>query len=154
MEEKSFSLTPVINTKTKTMELEKYSEVLDACKKYVATIPNDLVIENADDLKAVKKFRAEIGNKKKDITSVRLQANNMYLGVFNEQTKTIETILNEKWTLLGEKVKEYTESQKEEEPVVVEQKVFKATISTTDEKAFNKVVELCEKNNIAVVIAK
>lgn len=154
MEEKGFSLTPVLNTTTKTMELEKYSEVLDACKKYVAKIPSDLIIENANDLKEIKKFRAEIGNKKKDITSVRLQANNMYLGVFNEQTKTIEAILNEKWELLGKKVKEYTDSLKEEEPVIIEQKVFKATISTTDEKAFNKVIELCEKNNIAVIVAK
>lgn len=115
--------------------IAEFDKVVEDCKAFIEREGNiSLVISNDNDKKIAKLSRTAIRKKKDEIASLRKDLNLAVMGAFNEQAKTLESLLDEADATLKEHITAYENAGKPEEPPV-----FKCTISSYDEKAIEKV---------------
>lgn len=143
-EEKKFDLVPVIDDATGNYVIKDYDSVLRIVNEYVEKAVN----ENAnvtDDVtfKHCKDTRTDIRKHKDVITQARIHINALLLGQFNEQLKTIETLLDATDKALKAKVDAYNTDVKGK--VDLKPKVITLTVKGYDAKAINKVKDLAVK---------
>lgn len=142
-----FELTPVVNKETGKYELANFNEVLESARNYIKEHHFE-EINNALDYSGVKEARTEIRARQDLIKEVRLRANELILGTFNEQAKTLEKLLGEEDAHL----KALKEKWEAESGKIAKPKAFKMTIKTFDEKAFEKIRAFAIKLNAEVEV--
>lgn len=101
-----------------------------------------------DDQKRAKEVRAEINKVLGLIKRRRIDVIADFTGVYEEQCKTIERLLDTRQKEFGKAISDYEEKVKSEDVVAsAAAKVYTATLKFTDEKLINKISEFAEKNN-------
>lgn len=137
MSENEYGLVPVIDSSTGKYVLEHYDEVVDACKAFIAQNDFDSIADELD-FKDLKAARTEIRSKLDQISRTRIDLNEMLLGEFNTQLKTLEALLKD----ADNKLKGLKDSwEKEHKNTVDKPTVIKITIKSYDAKVINKLKE-------------
>ena len=114
-------------------EIEEYSQVKKDCERFIKENAHlDLVIQNDEDKKIVKKSRTEIRKKQNEIASLRKSLNDIVMGKFNEQAKEIESRLKQVDGDLKDKLDKYDNS-------LGKPKIIALTIKGYDLKKIEKV---------------
>lgn len=129
-------------------EIKDFDNVLKLAQKKVAEfIP--FVIQDDEQNKAAKEFRANCNKAKKNIADLRLSTIKSITGNFEEQCKQLEKIFDDKQKEIGVEINAYAASKKEEK-TLVSTKTYSLKLTYNSEKLTQKIIEFCQKNNITV----
>ena len=149
-QEREFSLTSIENDGT--LLINSFEGLLLAVKAYVQE-NKVFAIQTKSDCTFARKQRAEINNKLEAIKRFRIDTVNDFVTEFNEQCKTIETLLDDLQKDYGNAIKAFTDSQK----LVVDTNINKpkkltATLKFYDEKIIEKLKQFAIENNCELTI--
>ena len=108
------------------------------------------VIQNDDDNKKAKEFRANCNKAKDKLKNLRLATIKDVMGTFESQIKELEKMFDDKQKEIGVEVNAYADSKKTEKTLVkTEKKSLKLTFEYSD-KLLQKILDFCTKNSITV----
>lgn len=149
--EKEFDLIPVLELNTKTYQIERFDEVKAACEMFIQDKISELDLSVLEDytFKDVKAVRTEIRKKQEQIKKVRIDCNFIAMGTFNDQAKTLETMLKEADDTLRDYVSTY---EKEVQGKLDKPLKITLTVKGYDVKKIEKVREFAIKQGLEVAI--
>lgn len=146
-----YDIVPVLEKETNTYLIQKFDEVKSSCEEFINERLDTVNLEKYDELtfKNVKEIRTEIRNRQDLVARARINCNQIAMGTFNEQAKTLETMLKEADT----KLKTYVDTYNTE---VVGKLKSPAKITLTvkgfDMKLIEKVKQFALKQGLEAII--
>ena len=149
--EKEYDLVPILEQETKTFQIQKFDEVKGACENFINENLEKVNLETFDKetYGDVKKIRTAIRKKQEQVKEVRLNCNEIAMGTFNEQAKTLESMLKE----TDDKLKAYVDKyEKEIEGKLPKPAKITLTIKGYDMKKIEKVRDFALKQGLEVAI--
>ena len=144
----NFELTPVLNANTGKYEIINFDALLESVKKYISERHIEELTNEAE-YKDLKAIRTEIRARKELIKDVRIQANELFFGTFNEQAKTIESLLNEEDEHLR-KLKEAWEEENNNK--LAKPKLIRITVKTYDPEVAKRIKDTAIMCNAEVEV--
>lgn len=146
---KEYDLIPILNTKQKTFQIKEFDEVKEACesfiKKNLAQV--NLEVLDRENFGYAKNIRTEIRKKQESIKRVRIDCNELSMGIFNKQTKELEAMLKE----ADEKLKAFVDKfAVEVKNVAVKPKKITLEVKGYDMKVIEKVKAFAIKQGLEV----
>ena len=135
----------IFNETTKKYEIKDFNQAVADCKKFIEdNALLNVVIQNDDDKKAVKKARTLVRKKNDEVATLRKNLNELVMGNFNAQAKELEGLLKEADSSLKSKLDDY-------ENKLAKPTKFTIIISSYDEKIINEIKEFAiSKGNVEV----
>lgn len=128
-------------------EIKDFDNVLKAAQKICDSfVP--YVIQNDEQNKAAKAFRAKCNKAKDQIKDLRLSTIAEMMGKFEVQAKELEKMFDDKQKAIGAEVNAYAASKKAEKTLVSKAREYKYKVTFTNEKTLDKLIKFCEKENI------
>lgn len=149
--EKEYDLVPILEQETKTFQIQKFDEVKGACENFINENLEKVNLETFDKetYGDVKKIRTAIRKKQEQVKEVRLNCNEIAMGTFNEQAKTLESMLKE----TDDKLKAYVDKyEKEIEGKLPKPAKITLTVKGYDMKKIEKVRDFALKQGLEVAI--
>lgn len=109
------------------------------------------IIENDEDNKEAKEFRANCNKAKKNISNLRLTTIKSIVGKFESQAKELEKIFDNKQEEIGEKIDAYVSSKKETKTLVGNKtNTYSLKLTYTNKDLTQQIIDFCTTNNITV----
>lgn len=140
----------VNNAEGTTFEIKEFDNALATAKSICDSFVT-FVIQNDEQNKTAKDFRAKCNKAKDQIKNLRLSTQKAVLGKFEEQCKQLEKIFDDKNKEIGVEVNAYAESKKESSTLVgTKAKEYKFKITFVGDKTLEKLIKFCETNNITL----
>lgn len=149
--EKEYDLVPILEKETQTFLIQKFDEVKGACEYFISENLEKVNLEvfNKETYGDVKKIRTAIRKKQDQVKEVRLSCNEIAMGTFNEQAKTLESMLKE----ADEKLKAYVDAyDRDIEGELPKPAKITLTIKGYDLKKVEKVKEYAIKQGLEAAI--
>lgn len=129
------------------LEVSRYEEVINQVGYFLDERPV-FELTSEEDHKRAKEVRAEINKVLGLIKRRRIDAVADFVGLYEEQCKTIERCLDKRQKEFGAAISDYEEKVKSEDVVAsATAKIYTATLTFTDEKLIKKISDFAEKNN-------
>ena len=130
-------------------EIKDFDNVLKAAQEICNSFVT-FVIQNDEQNKVAKDFRAKCNKAKDQIKNLRLSTTREIMSKFEEQAKQLEKIFDDKNKEIGAEVNAYAASKKAEKTLVSKAKEYKYKVTFTNEKTLEKLIKFCEKENITL----
>lgn len=130
-------------------EIKDFDNVLNLAKEICNSFVT-FVIQNDEQNKIAKEFRAKCNKAKDQIKNLRLSTTREIMSKFEEQAKELEKIFDDKNEEIGAEVKAYAASKKVGKTLVSKSKEYKYKVTFTNEKTLDKLIKFCEKENITL----
>ena len=147
--EKNFEVEALqVNTETGVVfEIKDFDKVKEVAQKICDSfVP--YVIQNDEQNKAAKAFRAKCNKAKDQIKDLRLSTIAEMMGKFEAQAKELEKMFDDKQKAIGVEVNALAAAKKAEKTLVAKTKEYKYKVTFTNEKTLDKLIKFCEKENI------
>lgn len=151
MEETVFELETISNREDGVLMVKDFANTYATAQKIIEEHPI-VTIETDEQKKIAKATRATLNKIVKAIDRKRIDTLNDFGYAFEEQCNCIKTLFDNHASALGEKIKEYEESQKLAVSETAKQKVITATLKFYDEKIIKKLTDFAQKNGCELSI--
>ena len=149
----TFDLVPVEN-ENKVLEIKNYSKLFNQATEYAKEVSSKFeVLSSDDDYKALKNARTELRAISKSVSDTRKNVNELIMATFNEQSKSIEKLLNDTDNDLKGRVEDYEKNvlHKAEKPKMVTMTI-KLYNSPDGLKLVEKIKSFAKKLGVSVEI--
>lgn len=133
--------------------IENYEQLTKSLLDYLdKDCYRDLVILNKNDLKIVKEKRTELNKLLEQIKRTRIDTLAVLTGTFEAQLTALEKSIDFAQKDLGQKVKDYNNSIKVEQPVESTPTIYTLSIYSLDKKVLKELEKIAKEKGLKTEI--
>lgn len=148
-----FELDVISKMVDNNLYIENYEELTKSLLDYLdKDCYRDLVILNKSDLKIVKEKRTELNKLLEQIKRTRIDTLAVLTGTFEAQLTALEKSIDFAQKDLGQKVKDYNNSIKIEQPVENTPTIYTLSIYSLDKKVLKELEKLAKEKGLKTEI--
>ena len=148
-----FELDVISKMVDNNLYIENYEELTKSLLDYLdKDCYRDLVILNKSDLKIVKEKRTELNKLLEKLKRTRIDTLAVLTGTFEAQLTALEKSIDFAQKDLGQKVKDYNNSIKVEQPVENTPTIYTLSIYSLDKKVLKELEKLAKEKGLKTEI--
>lgn len=148
-----FELDVISKMVDNNLYIENYEELTKSLLDYLdKDCYRDLVILNKSDLKIVKEKRTELNKLLEKLKRTRIDTLAVLTGTFEAQLTALEKSIDFAQKNLGQKVKDYNNSIKVEQPVENTPTIYTLSIYSLDKKVLKELEKLAKEKGLKTEI--
>lgn len=148
-----FELDVISKMVDNNLYIENYEELTKSLLDYLdKDCYRDLVILNKSDLKIVKEKRTELNKLLEKLKRTRIDTLAVLTGTFEAQLTALEKSIDFAQKNLGQKVKDYNNSIKVEQPVENTPTIYTLSIYSLDKKVLKELEKIAKEKGLKTEI--
>ena len=148
-----FELDVISKMVDNNLYIENYEELTKSLLDYLdKDCYRDLVILNKSDLKIVKEKRTELNKLLEKLKRTRIDTLAVLTGTFEAQLTALEKSIDFAQKDLGQKVKDYNNSIKVEQPVENTPTIYTLSIYSLDKKVLKELEKIAKEKGLKTEI--